>query len=256
MRTRVFCAAALCLAAVPALAQSPKDVRGPWTLTPSIVTCTDLPILSQPVPRMVVKGPQSTEHRIAMGTGETVVIGRSQDDGLAVGQRYIASRLNRDERYFPRNGESFGGLRVTGFITVFAVNQWNALARIDFACDAVQSGDYLEPFVETVLPETAAPMLYPDFTDRGAILFGADNRELLGHGDVTSIDRGSAHGVTPGARFAVYRDKHNGLPLIYIGDVVVLTTTEITSKVMVTKAVADILRGDTIVPRRLTEPQQ
>jgi hypothetical protein len=258
MRIRDFSAMALCLAAVPAFAQSPKDVSGPWTLTPAMVACTDLPIVTKPIPRLVVKAPQTTDDRLAVTTGQQLVIGRSPDDGLAVGQRYTASRLNRDAQYFPRPGEGFGGLRVTGFITVTAINEWNALADVDFACDGVQVGDYLEPFVETNLPSTAAANLYPDFSDRGSILFASDNRTIVGHGEVVSIDRGTAQGVAVGARFAVYRDKHNpnGSPLVYLGDVVVMSTTENTSKVVVTKAVDAIESGDTVVPRRLTTPKQ
>jgi hypothetical protein len=256
MRIRDFYAAAMVLVAVPALAQSPKEVTGPWTLNSDIVTCIDLPILTIPIPRLVVKGPQDGDARFAMVTGDQLVIGRSADDGLAVGNRYVASRLSRNAQYFPRQGEGYGGLRVTVFVTVTAVNQWNALARIDLACDAIQDGDYLDPFVANDLPKEAAPVLYPDFTERASVLFGSDDRHLVGQGDVVSIDRGTAHGVTPGARYAVYRDKHNGLPLIHLGELVVLTVNETTSKVMVTHASAGIERGDTVVPRRLKEPQQ
>jgi len=284
MRISVLSAAALCLAAVPAFAQSPREVTGPWTLTPDMVTCTDLPILVKPIPRLIVKGPQSFDDRLAMATGQVIVIGRLPDDGLAVGQRYTASRLNRDAKYFPRPGEGYGGLRVTGFVTVTAINQWNALADVNFACDAIQPGDYLEPFVDTDLPRSAAENLYPDFNDRAQILFGADNRILVGEGDVVSIDRGSAQGVTVGARFAIYRDKLHTfinqpvvqsrgatrtmrsqksansvdeiLPLVYIGDVVVMSVSETTSKVIVTKSVEGIVAGDTVVPRKLTTPQQ
>ena len=277
MRIRDFSAVALCLAAVPALAQqAPKDVTGPWTLNADLVTCTDLPIVTRPIPRLVVKGPQAVDDRLGNVTGQTVVIGRGPDDGLAVGQRYTTSRLNRDPKYFPHAGEGYGGLRVTGFITVTAINQWNALAHVDFSCDAVQTGDYLEPYVEGSIPSSAAPELYPDFDNRAQILFGADNRTLVGMGDIVSIDRGTTHGVTAGARYAVYRDKlyPNGsgvrlnttmfksgdvakdTPLVYLGDVVVMSTSETTSKVIVVKSVDGIMNGDTVVPRTLKEPKQ
>jgi hypothetical protein len=280
MRISVLSAAALWLAAAPVFAQTTREVTGPLTLTPAMVTCTDLPIVTKPIPRLVVKGPQSTDDRLAVVTGNQLVIGRSPDDGLAIGQRYTASRLNRDAKYFPRPGEGYGGLRMTGFLTITAINEWNALADVDFACDGIEVGDYLEPFAVTDLPGTAAANLYPDFSDRGEVLFGADNRVLVGAGDVVSIDRGTAHGVVIGARYAIYRDKPRHtfipkssrsksaptegkempqgtlLPLIYLGDAVVMSTTETTSKVVVTKAVDGIMEGDTVVPRRLTTPNQ
>lgn len=274
MRIREFTTAVtLCLAAVPAFAQNPRDVTGPWTLNADIVTCTDLPITVKPIPALTVKGLQDTTDRLGMVTGDTVIVWHTPGDSLAIGQRYTASRLNRDEKFFPRPGEGYGGLRTTGYITITAINQWNALARVDFACDPIQPGDYLEPYFEGSVPSHAGPELYPDFSDRANILFGADNRTLVGMGDVVSIDRGAAHGVQVGARFAVYRDKYaatgrswmNGAssrptdprsPLVYIGDVVVMAVSETTSKVSVIRSTDGIQSGDTVVPRRLKEPAQ
>jgi hypothetical protein len=104
--------------------------------------------------------------------------------------------------------------------------------------------------VEPVIPAEAATSFPPDFSDRGSVLFGSDNRLIFGDGDITSIDRGTVHGVVPGSRYALYRDRKDGMPLVYIGEAVVLTTGESTSKVMVTKALDAISTGDVAVPRR------
>jgi hypothetical protein len=108
----------------------------------------------------------------------------------------------------------------------------------------------LEAYVEPVLPATAAAMDAPDFSDRARVLFGADSRTIFGDGDVMSIERGTLQGVTPGARYAIYRDPHNGMPLIHVGEAVVLTTAEQTSKASVTRAFDAIQPGDIVVPRR------
>jgi hypothetical protein len=162
-------------------------------------------------------------------------------------------------------------------VTIRAIDQNNALASIDAVCDTVEIGDFLEPFAgEVPLPTTAAPPLYPDFNERANIIFGADNRVLFGDGDVFSIDRGTAHGVAAGSRFAIYRDHQAPgqnripppplrgqaytdprpiLPLVYIGDAVVMSVTETTSKLVVTKAVDGIVPGDVVVPRRPASQQ-
>lgn len=248
MRDRLFGAALLCLAAAPAWAQS-VDVTGPRKLTTPMVMCTDLPAATKPSPRLFVKGPHLTDGRAAITAG-TVVIGRSPEDGLAVGQRFISHRLFADGKGFPRPGEGYGDIRVTGWVTVKAIDDYNALAHIDFACDSIEPGDFLEPFVEPELPKDAAPMVAPDFTDRANLLFGSDNRVLFGDGDVLSIDRGTVNGVLPGARYAFYRDSHNGLPLVYLGEAVVLVVAEQTSKVMVTHVIDGLEVGDVAVPRR------
>jgi len=127
----------------------------------------------------------------------------------------------------------------------------NAIAEVEFACDSVESGDFLEPFVEPVLPTEATAMIPPDFSDRASLLFGQDNRVLFGDGDIASINRGTVQGVVPGARYAIYRDNHDAMPLVHIGEAVVLATSDMTSKVIVTKATDGILGSDIAVPRRV-----
>lgn len=254
MRMRAVGAAAVWLVAAPAFAQSPKAVTGPWTLTPNNVMCTNVPVAAKPVPRLVVRGPHNAEAALTATPGTDLIIVRSADDGLAPGQRYFTARIYGDERRFPRPGEGFGDIRLTGVVTVTAVDAVNAIARLDVACDSVEAGDFLEPFVETTLPSTATDLtIEPDFSDRAALLFGSDHRVLVGLGDIVSIDRGTLHGVVPGERYAFYRDKRNGLPLIYLGEAVVMTTGELTSKVMVTRSDASIEAGDIAVPRRVRD---
>lgn len=249
MRVRIACAAALWLAAVPAFGQS-TEVTGPWKLTAPMVMCTDLPAAIKPTSRLVVFGPHVTDGRTVSTRGD-LVIKRVPDDGLAVGQRYITQRIHGDPKQFPRPGQGFGDLRVTGWVTIQALDEVNALAHVDFACDSIENGDFLEPYVEPVLPmEASAPAVPPDFSDRGTVLFGSDNRAVFGDGDVISIDRGTLQGVVPGSRYAIYRDLRDGMPLIYMGEVVVLATSELTSKVMVTKAIDAMATGDIAVPRR------
>jgi hypothetical protein len=247
MRNRVIVAAFATLVAAPLYAQS-TEVTGQWTLTAPMVMCTDLPVATRPVPRLVVAGPHVTDGRTAM-TGGLIVINRSSEDGLAIGQRYVAQRMRADKQLFTGKNEGFGDLRIAGMVTVRAIDENNALASIDFACDSVETGDMLEPYVERPLPSVAMPALKPLFTDRARLLFGVDNRVMFGTGDVFSIERGTEHGVTPGDRYAIYRDFHNNLPLVYVADVVVMTVEGLTSRVVVTQTVDSIEPGDIAVPR-------
>lgn len=248
MRIVVLGITALIVSALPASAQTSRASHGPWTLTPAMVMCTDLPVTTMPAPRLTVAGVHSPDDRFAVASG-TLIIKRVADDGLTVGQRYFTARV-RDPKGFPRPGEGFGDVRVTGIITVKALDEVNAMADVDMPCDAIEPGDFVEPFVDVALPAEAGAMQPPDFSDRGSVLFGVDNRTAFGFGDTLSIDRGTLHGVVPGARYAIYRDKRNGMPLVYIGEAVVMATGEQTSKVVVTKAVDAIASGDLAVPRR------
>jgi hypothetical protein len=206
-------------------------------------------VVHKPVPRVVVFGPHSADGNWVATRG-ILVVKRRPDDGLAVGQRLVTLRLHDEVAPFPRLGEGYGDLRVTGWVTVRALDDINAMVEVDFACDSIEEGDMLEPFTAFVLPTAASDPVAPDFSDRASILFGADHRSMFGDGDVMSIERGTLHGVVPGARYALYRDLRNGMPLIHVGEAVVLQTAEQTSKVAVTQASDAIQPGDIAVPRR------
>jgi hypothetical protein len=249
MRIRLIGAAAIWLAAFPAWAQSPKEVRGPWTLTSTMVMCTDVPVPAKPDPALTIKGIHNYDLKL-LATSGPLMIGRQPDDGLAVGQRYSLARVKNQPQGFPRPGEGFGDVRITGVATIKALDDVNAMAEIDLACDSIEPGDYLAPYSETILPNSVAVVVDPDFSDRGNVLFGVDNRTLLGTGDVLSIDRGTQQGTVAGARYAIYRDRRNGMPLVYLGEMVVLSVSEQTSKVVITKTVDGVEPGDIVVPRR------
>ncbi len=249
MRIGIIATAAL-LTAIPASAQVPKDVHGPRTLLPWMVACADTPVTSKPDPRMTIKGVRSTDGLFMAARGNEIDIGRTDNDGLAEGQRFVVRRVQGDPNVFFRRDEGFGAIRTAGFITITAVDEHNALANVDFACTPLLPGDYLEPYSEPTIPTTAATMLKPNFDDRSTILTGTDSRTIFGDGDTLSITRGTVHGARLGARYAIYRDFRNGMPLIYIADVVVMELGELTSKAVVVSAVdAVMITTDIAVPR-------
>ena len=257
MRIRLIGTAALVLASVPAWAQEiPAEVTGPRKITAAMVRCTDLPIASYPEKKITIKGIPVVESRMMAMRG-TLMIGRTPEDGLAIGQRYSLHRLHSEVPMSfgatPSNTDGFASLQNVAVISITAIDEFNALAEIDSACTPVQPGDFLKPLVEPTLPTSAAPMGPIDFTDRGKVLFGTQHRNVFGDGDTFSIDRGTAHGVVPGARYAIYRDPGNGppgMPLVYLGEAVVLVVDELTSKVALVRAVEAVYGGDTVVPRR------
>jgi hypothetical protein len=257
MRIGIMATAAL-LTAIPASAQAPKDVHGPRTLMPWMVACADTPVLAKPEPRITVKGVRAPDNIFMATRGGEIDLPRSPNDGLDVGQRYAVRRLAGDPKTFPREGEGYGAVSTVGWVTITAIDQYNALANVDFACSPLQPGDYLEAYNEPALPSSATAMVKPDFSDRAAILQGADSKIMFGDGDVLSIERGAAHGVAVGARYAIYRDPRTGIegmPLFYLADAVVTEVGPTTSKLVVVKAVDAVTTADVAVPRRPTTQQ-
>jgi len=64
------------------------------------------------------------------------------------------------------------------------------------------------------------------------------------------IDRGADQGVAPGARFAVYRDVHAGVPLSSVGEAVVVSIGKTMSLARITRSRDAIVSGDYVVARK------
>lgn len=244
----------LLLGAVTAAAQTPQIITlpprdtpgglGARTLTPQTVACTDLPTSAPPSsPLRIVAAHAGTNHQI-FNLGEIVVLNGGTPQGLMVGQRYFVRRLQFGLYGEPTSIISRGAIRTAGWLTVVAADEHSALARIDYECDAITAGDYLDPFVEPSLPPVIAADGPPDFANLGKILFGADRRQNFGAGDVLTIDRGSAHGIALGSRVAFYRDRLNGTPLVEMGAGVVVELFADTAKVVVVRSRDAVTMGD------------
>src|SRR5262245_59207391 len=91
---------------------------GPRTLTPSIVSCTDLPTHSEPAsPHHVVAEQAGTERKL-YATGDVVVLNGGTPQGFAVGQRYFARHLQ-----LGLSAEPPRPIRTAGWLTVIAADE-------------------------------------------------------------------------------------------------------------------------------------
>lgn len=235
----LFCSLLL---ATPAAAQSlatlapPAPIYGPRTVIPAHVACTDVPVVAhQPSPLRVVGPHTADQHEMSFRDG-VVVLNGGTPQGLAPGQRFFTRRM-----LGPRAGETVVGnkaglLHTSGWLTVIAADEHSALARVDYACDAVMSGDQLVPYADPTLPAVGDSGSRTDFGNMGRVLQGTDRTEIFGAGDFVAIDRGSAQGLAPGMRVAFYHDRGNGAPLVEIGTGIVLEVATDTAKVVLDNA--------------------
>jgi hypothetical protein len=236
--------------AVGSTAAASAQSLSPRTLLPLHVACADEPVATLPTPQLTIAGAERADGRRVLGPGDVVVIKAGTAMGIAVGQSFLARRVEGGGRdAFRRGRDGYAGIRTAGILTVTAVDEQFALARIERACDYVLVGDYLEPLVLPALPvvEKAGP---PDFGDRGRVLFGPDLRTVFADGDLLAIDRGAIHGVAPGTRFALYRDPSNGLPLTELGEAVVIETGETASRAVIVRVLDVVTAGDVAVRRQ------
>jgi hypothetical protein len=217
---------------------------GPKTVTPAMIACTDLPTTGHAPATLRILAPHAADLHENASRGDLVVLNGGTPQGLMVGQRYFARRVLSPIAREPMSLENRGSILTSGWLTVVAADERSALARVEYACTSVQSGDYLEPYTEPVLPAAAKDDGRTNFGDLRRVLTGRDRREQFGAGDFLSIDRGASHGVVNGARVAFYRDRRNGTPLIELGVGTVVEVAAEASKVILDRASSTVRFGD------------
>ena len=233
------------------LAPPPATIFGPKTVLPAHVACTDLLVSAHQPPPLRILAPFSGDpHELSSRDG-IVVLNGGTPQGLAAGQRFFARRLFPPRNGAPVSATDLGAVHTAGWLTVVSADEHSALARVDYACDAVMTGDFLEPFVDATLPAVVADTsVQPDFSNLGRVLQGVNRLEAFGAGDFLSIDRGTTDGITSGSRVGFYRDRGDGTPLIDIGTGIVMEVSAETSKVVVDRARFEVVMGDYVALRR------
>jgi hypothetical protein len=243
----LLCAAAPAAAQTPliTLAPPPEPIYGPKTVLPAHIVCTDVPVTGHVTPPLHIVAPHAGGNAEFSYRDTVVVLSGGTPQGLSPGQRFFVRRLVPARAGDPLAKKGTGAIHTAGWLTVVAADEHSALARVDYACDAVMNGDFLEPYVEPVLsPTVAAPSTNTDFANLGRVLQGTDRNELSGAGDYVSIDRGASQGLTAGTRIAFYRDRGNGTPLVELGTGIVLEVSSATAKVVLDSARFEVRSDD------------
>jgi hypothetical protein len=265
--------AALTLAASTALPVAAQDLPMPLRIAvacgPQATTAT----VPSDAPR--IAGMQGTSPRSLYGPRDIVVVDAGSSQGIQLGQRFFVRRneISHDaagpgprvgsgwKGFVRRNMTSRGGAAAapqivvtSGWMHIVAVDDHVAIGSIDVACDGVLQGDYLEPYVEPVTPADAGRTDSSgtlDFSTPAHVLFGDHGRWTAGVGDMMVADIGQSQGATPGMRFAVYRDMHQGgLPLAAVGEAIIVSVGSDTSLLRLTRATDVVETGDLLIPRK------
>ena len=126
-----------------------------------------------------------------------------------------------------------------------------SLLTVTHACDAIEVGDYLEPFE---LPDTIVPNQSKAKPERGnyaRVMAGVDLRSTFGRGDFFTINRGTQDGIKPGAQFVVYRDKKESQNFLFeLGEAVAVNVGDRVSTLRVTLSRDAFREGDYVGERK------
>ena len=253
LRTRVLATAALLTAVTgPAFAQRGPAPAGKLGVAPDVLAavCAPRPAFDVPDQSLRVTGGQDGFTRRSFAPGDLVTINGGTQNGIEVGQEYFIRRMQVEASQRPSRTNP-ASVRTAGWIKVYAVDDEMSLATIVHACDTIDVNDYLEPFVMPVMPKVSTEKIKPQRDNYGHVMFGVDYRRAFGKGDFFIIDHGSDHGVAPGDRFVVYRDRKQAENFLYdLGEAVAIEVTPETSTLQVTVSRDYFRAGDLVAIRK------
>ena len=239
------------LASTPAAAQ-----RGPAPAALHIdasviaLACAPSVVYEMPLADLRVTGGQESFVRRIFVPGDLITINAGTDNGIEVGQEFYTRRVLRESRRTVSRSAP-GVIRTTGWIKVWAVDKQMSLATITHACETIDVNDYLEPFALPTVPQPVAEVLPAERDNYGRIMVGTDRRSSFGKGDYIVIDRGRDFGITPGARFVVYRDNLEPQNFLYdLGEAVAVDVKEDTATLHITVARDGMKSGDYVALRK------
>ena len=251
--TRTAALAALAAFVLPAAAAAQT---GPaWK--PTHISADVLPLVCAPaityeapaVP-LHVTGGQALEVRIGWAPGDLITINAGRNNGIQVGQEFFARRLQK-ERDQIVSRETPGTIRTAGWIRVYAVDDEMSLATIQYACDPIEVGDYLEPFALPTAVPRAPKMGKPEKGNYARVLSGNDRRHTFSAGEFIVIDRGRDYGIVPGSQFVVYHDKKESGNFLYeSADAVAVDVRESSATLQLTFSRTAVLVNDYVSMRK------
>jgi hypothetical protein len=239
------------LAATPAGAQR-APAPGATGLPAEVLSLACAPSLTyvEPAVSLRVTGGQDSFVRRSYVPGDLVTIDAGTRNNVSVGQQFFVRRpqVSRSE---PITRDTPAIIRTAGWIQVYAVDERMSLATIVHACDTIEVGDYLEPFVLPQVPTPAADRPGAQRENYGRVLMGQDRRRSFGRGDYLIVNRGSDHGVAVGTHFVLYRDKRIGENFLFeLGEAVAMDVKPDSATLQVMTSLDAIQEGDYVAMRR------
>lgn len=200
--------------------------------------------------------------------GDFVYLRSRTGANFAVGTEFSMVRSAKELmriRWYEGQGASMRSLGFpyedVGRIKITHMTPHGAIAEVTSTCSPVRPGDIAVPYQPRPIPQfrpTGKPDQFstPNGKLAGTLTAGVDNTAYFGQGSRAYINLGQSDGVSPGQRFRVFHivreNRGSGFttmpepPRETTGEVVVLSTQEKASVVMVVNSSRELSLGDGI----------
>jgi hypothetical protein len=215
------------------------------------VACGAIAAATQPEATIRIAG-GVTRARVLFGPRDPIVVLAGTAQGVRAGQEYFVRRVIAD-RFTPTRSDGMRTLSIhtAGWVRIVETSTDAAIATVTHACDAMQEGDYLEPFVLPFVVASAMAAGEPDYAHPGHVILGDDRRQMGAKGDLMVFDRGSDHGLRAGQRLTIFRTTGGGIgPVARIGEAIALVVSSETAVFRIEQTADLIAVGDLVAIHR------
>ncbi|PYR89152.1 MAG: hypothetical protein DMF84_26000 [Acidobacteria bacterium] len=152
--------------------------------------------------------------RLLFGPDEALIVNAGANQGVRQGQEYYVRRVVHDRFTRWTLGYQPISIHTAGRVRIVDVQPDVSVAAVTQACDGVMYGDYLEPFVDPVLPPGASVIGQPDFEHSARIALGDERRQTGAPGSLMVLDQGSDAGLRAGQTLTIYRWSGQPTPMM------------------------------------------
>ncbi len=192
------------LALAPAVLAAGRQASGRQVYAAYQIACAPRGVRAMAPPTVHVTGSPVPGRRL-FGAGDLVTLDRGTDDGLAADQEYFVRRLVAPSDRAAARRDPWLHVHTAGWVRLVQVTPTSAVARVLYACDAMEPGDFLEPFALPEVPAPSEPAGTPDYEHAGRVLFGGGGWTMAGSAAFVVVDLGAEDQVVPGRRVTFFR---------------------------------------------------
>ena len=252
LRSRIRVAAAVSFVAATAAVSAPAASAQPAVRDYAAEIACAARAVGMPADTSIRIAPGREHGKTLFGLADPIIIKGGTAQGLKVGQEYFVRRAVSDRFLAPgADGIKTTSVHTAGWLRIVEVQSDAAIATVTRLCDAIQEGDYLEPYVKPVVPATSTAIGEPDYANPGHLVLGDERRQMGAQGDLMVLDRGSDHGLRGGQRLTIFRATAGGTgPIVRIADATALAVSPETTIIRIDKTSDAVFVGDMVAIHR------
>lgn len=210
-------------------------------------------VMKKPRLDIQIVGAEKQDERVLFRESDIFFVNKGSSDGLETGQIFNVVEVGNKVRN-PFTGKYYGRLILKrGRAQIVSVEEKQAFAKLEKACDQVTLGQYLVPFEEKselLGSDLGYDVEINEEKDHGTLIYFQDEFGQISRGQWAIIDLGEEDGIHFGQQLVIYRktDKKKG-SIKKLGSLIVIDVQENSSTVKILSSIDALALGDRVQPR-------